>query len=122
VQGFIHTFARMILQKGEKVHVIHRRHYDKDHHRHFIGVVDAYEQGVARITGHVYTVDPVKFTFMKRTEVRTRLVAIVSGDVLVNIIPPKVNLEKITYKQERKAVRVTDGSDWHLDLSEFTWM
>lgn len=112
----------MILKQGEKVHVIHRRHYEKDHHRHFIGVVDAYDGGVARITGHVYTVDPVKFTFMKRPELRTRLVAVASGDVLVNIIPGKVSLEKITYKQERKAVRVTDGSDWFLDLSEYTWM
>ena len=112
----------MILKPGEKVHVIHRRHYEKDHHRHFIGVVEAYDLGVARVTGHVYTVDPVKFTFMKREEVRTRLVSIVSGDVLVNIIPAKVKLDQITYKQERKAVRVTDGSDWHLDLSEYTWM
>jgi hypothetical protein len=111
----------MILKSGEKVHVIHRRHYEKDKHRHFIGVVEAYDLGVARVTGHVYTVDTVKFTFMKRPEVRTRLVSIVSGDVLVNIIPAKVELEKIIYKQERKAVRVTDGSDWHLDLSEYTW-
>lgn len=112
----------MILQKGEKVHMIHRRHYEKDHHRHFVGVVEAYEGGVARVTGNVYTVDPVKFTFVRRPEKRTRLVSVISGDLLINILPPTVNLDKITYKQERKAVRVTDGSDWHLDLSEFTWM
>lgn len=112
----------MILQKGEKIHVIHRRHYEKDHHRHFIGVVEDYDQGVARATGHVYTVDPVRFSFVRRAEPRTRLISIVSGDVLVNIIPEKVVLDKIVYKQERKAVRVTDGSDWHLDLSEYTWM
>jgi hypothetical protein len=112
----------MILQKGEKVHIIHRRLYDKDNHRHFIGVVDAYEQGVARVTGHVYTVDLSKFTFMKRVEIRTRLVSIVSGDILVNIIPPSVDLEKVVYTQERKAVRVTDGSNWYLDLSEHSWM
>lgn len=112
----------MILKTGEKVHIIHRRLYEKDNHRHFIGVVDSYEMGVARITGHVYTVDTIKFNFVKRPEVRTRLVSVVSGDVLFNIIPAKVNLEKITYKQERKAVRVTDGSDWHLDLSEYTWL
>jgi hypothetical protein len=111
----------MILKPGEKVHVIHRRNYEKDHHRHFIGVVEAYDLGVARITGNVYTVDPVKFSFVKRPEVRTRLVSVVSGDVLINIIPPAVSLDKITYKQERKAVRVTDGSDWHLDLSEYSW-
>lgn len=112
----------MILKAGEKVHIIHRRHYEKDHHRHFVGVVEAYEQGVARVTGSVYAVDPINFTFMRRPEQRTRLVSVVSGDVLVNVLPAKVNLDKIVYKQERKAVRVTDGSEWHLDLSEYTWM
>jgi hypothetical protein len=111
----------MILKPGEKVHVIHRRNYEKDHHRHFIGVVESYDLGVARVTGHVYTVDSVKLSFVKRPEVRTRLVSVVSGDVLVNVIPSSVDLTKIIYKQERKAVRVTDGSDWHLDLSEFSW-
>ncbi len=112
----------MILKQGEKVHIIHRRQYEKDHHRHFVGVVDSYEGGVARVTGNVYTVDPVKFAFLRRPEPRTRLVAVASGDVLVNILPPTVALDKIVYRQERKAVRVTDGSDWYLDLSEFTWM
>ena len=112
----------MILKKGEKIHVIHRRIYEKDHHRHFLGVVEAYEQGVARVSGHVYTVDPVKFSFIKRPEIRTRLISIISGDLLVNVIPPEVDLSKVVYKQERKAVRVTDGSDWHLDISEYTWM
>jgi hypothetical protein len=111
----------MILRSGEKIHVIHRRYYDKDAHRHFIGSVEAYEDGIARVIGHVYTVDTVKFQYMRRPEVRTRILSIVGGDLLINIIPPTVNLDQITYKQEKKGVRVTDGSEWHLDLSEFTW-
>ena len=112
----------MILKQGEKVHIIHRRQYEKDHHRHFVGIVEGYEDGVARVTGNVYTVDPVKFTFIRRPETRTRLVAVGSGHVLVNVLPASVALDKITYKTERKAVRVTDGSSWYLDLSEYTWM
>ncbi|MDB6016238.1 MAG: hypothetical protein JWR19_727 [Pedosphaera sp.] len=111
----------MILQKGEKIHVIHRRHFDKDPHRHFVGVVDAYEHGLARITGHIFTVDLVKFSFFRRPEVRTRIVSLTSGDVLINILPPSVDLDKIVYKQEKKAVRVTDGSQWHMEISEFAW-
>jgi hypothetical protein len=111
----------MILRSGEKVHVIHRRYYDKDVHRHFIGTVEAYEDGVARVIGHVYTVDTVKFQYVRRPEIRTRIISIVSGELLVNVIPPSVDLEKITYKHEKKGVRVSDGSDWHLDLSEFSW-
>jgi hypothetical protein len=111
----------MILRSGEKIHVIHRRFYEKDPHRHFIGTVEDYEGGVARVVGHVYTVDTVKFQYIRRPEVRTRIISLVSGDLLVNIIPPSVDLEKISYKLEKKSVRVSAGPEWHLDLSEFTW-
>lgn len=111
----------MILRSGEKIHVIHRRFYDKDQHRHFIGTVEAYENGVARVVGNVFTVDTVKFQYIRRPETRTRIIALSSGDLLVNVIPPHVNLDKISYKQEKKGVRVSDGSDWFLDLSEFSW-
>jgi hypothetical protein len=110
-----------ILKVGEKVHVIHRRNFEKEPHRHFVGVVDAYENGVARVTGHVFAVDRVKSKFVRRPELRTRLISIVSGEILLNVLPASVNLERIQYQQESKAVRVTDGSDWHLDISEFAW-
>lgn len=102
--------------------MIHRRFFEKEARRHFIGVVDAYENGIARVTGHVYTVDRAKYVFVRRPELRTRVISLVSGLALVNILPKDVDLEKVVYKTENKAVRVTDGSDWHLDLSEVTWM
>jgi hypothetical protein len=111
----------MILQPGEKLHVIHRRKMEREPHRHFVGVVEAYENGVARVTGHVYTVDTVKSAFFRRPDKRTRILAISSGDLLVNVLPPEVNLDKIVYKLEKKAVRVTDGSEWYLDISELAW-
>src|SRR5262245_46112454 len=112
----------MILRPGEKIHVIHRRYFEKESRRHFVGVVEAYEGGVARATGYVFTVDRAEYAFIRRPDKRTRIISLLGGDVLVNVIPPSVDLEKITYKQEKKSVRVTDGSDWHLDLSEFTWI
>lgn len=111
----------MILHPGEKIHVIHRRFIEQESRRHFVGVVEAYEGGLARVTGFVWTVDPTKFAFMRRPDQRTRIISLVSGDVLVNVLPSSVDLEKIVYKQDKKGVRVTDGSDWHLDLSEFAW-
>ena len=64
----------------------------------------------------------MKYLFVRRPEKRTRVISLVSGDVLINVLPDSVNLDKIVYKQEKKAVRVTDGSDWYLDLSEVTWL
>lgn len=112
----------MILKKGEKIHVIHRRLLDKESHRHFVGTVEHYRDGVARVTGYVYTVDRVRFVFIRRPDKRTRIISLVSGDLLVNVLPDNVNIEKVVYRQEKDAVRVTDGSSWHLDLSEVAWM
>ncbi len=111
----------MILQKGEKIHIIHRRHLEKEPQRHFVGIVDEYENGIARVTGHIFAVDPVKAVFFRRPELRTRIISLQSGEALVNILPPAVDLEKIVYKQEQKSVRVTDGGDWHMDISDFAW-
>jgi hypothetical protein len=65
----------MILEPGEKLHVIHRRKLEREPHRHFVGLVEAYECGVARVTGYVYTVDTVKSAFFRRPEKRTRILA-----------------------------------------------
>ena len=112
----------MILKPGEKIHVIHRRYFEKETRRHFVGIVEDYEGGVARASGYVYGLDRVKFTFVRRPELRTRIIALASGDVLVNVIPDHVNLAAIEYKIVKKNLRVTDGSDWYLDLSEVTWL
>jgi hypothetical protein len=83
-----------ILNTGEKVHLIQRRQMEKEAHRHFIGVVDAYESGVVRVTGHVYTVDTATFRFFRRPEARTRIISAASGDVLINVLPPSAAPEK----------------------------
>jgi hypothetical protein len=111
----------MILKLGEKLHVIHRRRLEREPHRHFAGTVEAYENGVARVIGFVYTVDTVKSAFFRRPDRRTRILAISSGDLIVNVIPTEVDIDKIVYKLEKKSVRVTDGSNWYLDISEFAW-
>ena len=111
----------MILKPGEKLHVIHRRELEREPHRHFAGTVEAYENGVARVTGYVYTVDTVKSAFFRRPDRRTRILPISSGDLIVNVIPAEVDIDKIVYKLEKKSVRVTDGSDWFLDISELAW-
>ena len=110
-----------ILQPGEKLHVIHRRRLEREPHRHFVGTVEAYENGVARVSGYVYTVDTVKSAYFRRPDKRTRILAISSGDLLINVLPAHVDLDKVIYKLEKKSVRVTDGSDWYLDISEFAW-
>jgi hypothetical protein len=52
---------------------------------------------------------------------RTRLISLHTGDVLVNVLPPSVDLESIVYKHEKKSVRVSDSSGWFMDISDLAW-
>lgn len=113
--------SQVILSPGEKVHIIHRRLFEHDPHRHFVGTVEAYDAGVVRVTGNVFGVDQMTFQFVRRNEVRTRIVSAASGEVIINVLPASVKLDKIRYKQEANLLRVSDGSDWHLDLSDISW-
>jgi hypothetical protein len=111
-----------LLSPGEKIHVMHRRRFEKDLRRHFVGQVEAYEQGVARTSGYVFVIDDLsKHLFTKRPDRRTKLVPIGSGDVVVNVIPKEVDLERVAYEIKDRALWVTDGAGWSMDLKEFGW-
>ena len=111
-----------ILSPGEKIHVMHRRRFEKDVRRHFVGEVESYEQGVARALGYVFVIDDLsKHLFVKRPDRRTKLIPIGSGDVIVNVIPETVEVESVAYELQDRSLVVTDGSAWSMDVKEFGW-
>ena len=118
----LHGILGMILQPGEKIHVVHRRLFEKDLRKHFIGVVEAYETGLVRATGHIWVIEDPKVNIFKRhPEPRTRILALHGGTLMLNVLPPMVDLEQVQYEHVGCSIRVTDGAGWFLDLKEFGW-
>lgn len=116
------TMKTALLSPGEKIHVMHRRRFEKDVRRHFVGQVEACEQGLARTSGYVFVIDDLsKHLFVKRPDRRTKLVPLASGDVIVNVIPETVDLERVAYEVKERTLVVTDGSGWSMDVKEFGW-
>lgn len=111
-----------LLKTGEKIHVIHRRRFDKDIRRHFVGTVEAYEDGMVRATGHVFVVDELKeHLFAKRPDLRTKLIPLASGDVIINVLPEALDLDQVRYELDGRKLWVTDGNGWKMDVKEFGW-
>ncbi len=112
----------MILQPGEKIHVAFRQRHEGEVRRHFVGIVEQCEGTLVRVKGFQFA-EEIKLSkvanFVKREDVRMRIIPLDSESVIVNILPKEVDIEKIVYKFDvAGTVRVTDGSDWHLDLSQ----
>lgn len=116
------TMKSSILKPGEKIHVIHRRRFEKDIRRHFVGTVEAYEAGLIRATGYVFVVDELnQHLFTKRPDRRTKLIPLASGDVIVNVLPEDLDTEQVRYELDGRKLWVTDGNGWRMDVKEFGW-
>jgi hypothetical protein len=110
----------MILESGEKLHVIMRRNFDNDLRRHFIGEVIEVDGVLARVAGYAFVFDNTTGQFVRRRDMRTRIIGLADAGNIVNVIPPQANIENARYKQsaEGKLV-VTDDQSFSLDINEF---
>ena len=112
----------MILEAGEKVHVIERRYFTEDLRRHFTGQVIKCTEQAVRLRGYAWVFDKVEGQFVMKPEERERIICF--GDrMVINVIPKEVNLEEIQYVTlPEEGLVVTDGKDFMLEITEFTAM
>lgn len=107
----------MILNTGEYVHIIHRQLFREDGQRHFVGTVEGHEGTIVRVKGYLFAMDSTSSQFVRREELRTRLVSL-SDAVIVNILPAHVKIDEITYAHRPNGdILVTDGTDWQLNIT-----
>jgi hypothetical protein len=107
----------MILNSGEYIHIIHRQLFPDDVRRHFVGTVEGHEGPLVRVKGYLFAMDSKGNEFVKRAQLRTRIVSL-NDAVVVNVLPARVQIERITYSHLANGdIVITDGTDWHLDIS-----
>ena len=110
----------MIIEKGNKVHVIYRSLYENSTRRHFIGEVVAAEGSLCRLEGYVFVLDTELDVFKKKAEKRITIFDLAESGYVVNVIDSNVILEDVTYKYLQDIGRVaTDGKGFTLDINEF---
>jgi len=109
----------MLLDIGEKVHVIERRLFDTDVRRHFFGVIERVEATAIRVTGYFFIYDPSSTTFVRGDKQRTRVMPLATSDLIINVAPSETRLEDVRYVDESGQLIVTDGGAFSLDINEF---
>jgi hypothetical protein len=109
----------MVLEVGEKIHVIVRRKWEDDVRRHFVGEVTEATENVARAKGYVFVFNPTKYEYIKRPELRDRIVSLTDGGNTINIIPSTVDLDKVSYQMSKNNRLVFAAGEYSLDINEF---
>jgi hypothetical protein len=108
----------MLLKEGDKILVTHRRLFEKDETRFFVGRVDAYEAGVVKVTGHSFVRDMIGGRVIEKTDERTKVLSLSSGTLIVYQLPDAVALDMLTFEGREGLLALTDGKEFTLNLAE----
>ena len=110
----------MVIEKGEKVHLIMRRLFETDLRRHFIGEVLQVSGDLVRAKGYVFVLDRVTNQYIRRPEKRIRLIGLSDPLNIINVLPPNADVEEAIYTRSKDGkLIVTDGEAFSLDINEF---
>jgi hypothetical protein len=110
----------MIIDKGDKVHIVYRALYEASSRRHFLGEVVANEGALCRIEGYAFVLDRKSETYVRRPEKRTTIVDLAESGYIVNVLDRSVELGSVRYKYEQNVgLVVTDEKSLKLNINEF---
>ena len=108
----------MILKEGDLILVAHRRLFEKDDARFFVGRVDGYDSGVVRATGHSHVRDPMSGKMVDKADARTKILSLSSGTLIVYQLPGELDFEAMKFVIEERRLILTDGKAFRMNLME----
>lgn len=110
----------MVIETGEKIHVIMRRMFESQVRRHFVGKILAVDGTNVRANGYVFIYDDRSARYERKNTLRTTILDLSESGYIVNVIPPTTDLEKVRYENvDRGELYFTDGDGFRLNINEF---
>jgi hypothetical protein len=107
-----------VIEVGEKVHIVMRRHFKEDIRRHFAGTVTAASLGLIRAQGFTFICSPVGLECRRLPGLRIRLFGLQDSGYIVNVLPPDVAVERLHYEAKGGALVLMDGAGYSLEVNE----
>ncbi|HEX4079873.1 MAG TPA: hypothetical protein VHX61_13480 [Rhizomicrobium sp.] len=107
-----------VIDVGEKVHIIARRHFKEDQRRHFVGTVSMVSAGQIRVEGYTFGFNPTSSSFQRLPELRTRIFGILDSGYVINVIPRHVDVDRLRYHANQGTLVMSDGQGFKLEIND----
>jgi hypothetical protein len=108
----------MLVEKGDRILVNHRRLYDGDAERFFVGIVDAYDAGLARVSGYTWLHDITHGKLNRKEDKRCKIIPLASGNVISYVLPNHLSIDTLRIEQRKQHLLLTDGNNFIMDISD----
>lgn len=110
----------MILEPGNNVLVSHRRMFEGDESRFFVGRTIACEGALAKLEGFTFVRDLANGHIVRKEEKRIKVISIASPGYIVYQLQDDINIPAVDIKSGNGDAILMDGSREIMNLSERT--
>lgn len=108
----------MIINKNDKMLISHRRLFKEDASRFFTGIVEAYQDGLVRLSGYSWQHSMIQSEVVKKEDKRTKIISLSSGMFICYQLPFTVEMEQLHLTYQKQGYSLSDGKDFTMDLTE----
>ena len=108
-----------MLEQGEKLLIVHRRLFEKDAPRFFVGEVQVYEAGIAKVKGYTFVKDLFSGNMKKKPAPRIKIISVASGTFIVYQLPVTVLLDSVRFDLDQEGgLLLNDDGGFSMDVAE----
>lgn len=108
----------MLLNENEVVLISHRRMFQQDEPRYFLGRVAASEGTLIKVKGYSFVRDFSNGNIIRKDEQRTKVLSLTSPGFLVYQLPQHVDIENSNIKSGDGDAILMDGMNELMNLTE----
>jgi hypothetical protein len=108
----------MLLESGNKLLVTHRRLFERDAARYFVGEVLAYDAGIVKLKGYSFVRDIGSSQLLRKDDARTKLVSLSAGSFIVYQLPDDVDISSAEIEWTRTSLFLREGDRVLMNLAE----
>lgn len=108
-----------LLRSGDKLLISHRRLYQEDVARHFVGSVDECDGSIVQMTGVTFVRETRTGTYVRKPGNRTKILSLATGSLIVYRLPNSVHVAGLEIEnRDDRGIFVVDGRGFELNLTE----
>lgn len=108
----------MLLENGTRLLITHRRLFERDAPRYFVGEVQAYEDGIVKLAGYSFVRDIASSQLLRKEDMRTKLVSLASGSFIVYQLPDDVEVAALRIDWLGTELLLKEGDRILMNLTE----
>lgn len=107
-----------MINNHDKLLACHRRLFEADQPRYFVGEVIAFNGAAVKIRGYSFVRDLGTGKLLRKPDQRTKIISLIAGTHLLYELPATVSIADLRITSNEGFLVLTDDDEFQMDMTE----